>query len=1034
MMDSVTLLTPSHQLRTSKAWHLIAATEMGQLWRKDASCRVAHWDVLQAGDASTLEALAATLQNASRRNAVVVRAQPPADKKTNLRRRGDVFTAAARRWICIDIDDVSKEQCPTLEVLIAMHLPACFHGAGYVAQLSSSAGMKSVGEDVYTVADGAWKVHLWFLTEEAHEDAVLRAFLKDQCPMVDWRTLVSVQPHYISDPEWFNGEHQVTDPTSEQRWSVSDGPRVALKGTLDSWVAKNQDRGRKHVSTASKGRHMVGQELPSHHKYWCADALERFGQNALAVAVQTVERSSSKDALHRSLCTGGQLLGGLLVDSRTGLTRDAVVNALVGACNGRKGARDAARAVQWGLDHHFNRMDELEAAGRQPAVERQSDQDWWEGGNIHYHHRLNPSSLVEGRYLPKLKPHSNTVYVKAPQGSGKTEWVGKVALPHFREEHADSRILYVVHRRSMARAAADRLGLPCYMDTQGALKHDCVVSVDSLHRVRLDEDTQLILVLDEVEQVIHHLTLSGTMNGEQKLRAHNAWLSVLSHAVALICMDADLGSLTLQEVAAHAPPHLSGPGRGHLIEVPQGGVEWSYVVCQNKEWLESQLLQAYESGERVAVACQSRKQAEALALRLENVRGNVGLVTSKTIITDEGRVAQLNPSEWAAGKDAIVYSPTWGTAVSITTPGFSRIYAFGSRNVGTAMDLLQAAHRVRNPSNREILIHAPQGGVERTTEPDEIAQEVIAMASRTRTLITQHLPGVQVPTGFTPTDNKMASRYGRVVGHAREWGAQGCDLYKAVVNLLRARSLRYTELSAKLTQEEAMLNREENKAAREQVAADWAATVAAAEEMSVKDAERMNDAATLEEAAAAEKALIQDFYGECSEDTIKADDDGRLRSQARAYSDLKLALQDRLQTLAFTDAPSVGEDQAVTAMRHRYMKAVSVRYALVAAGDGDLEGDDLDMDRLCTWALRNAEILSMLGNPVRADISKRTALWLSNLLRRYGLKLTSQRKQVDGVRVRTYRVSQESLDLMNDVSKNYHARRSDPGPAYTEKA
>ena len=85
---------------------------------------------------------------------------------------------------------------------------------------------------------------------------------------------------------------------------------------------------------------MVGQELPSHHKYWCADALERFGQNALAVAVQTVERSSSKDALHRSLCTGGQLLGGLLVDSRTGLPRDGVVNALVGACNGRKAGRE----------------------------------------------------------------------------------------------------------------------------------------------------------------------------------------------------------------------------------------------------------------------------------------------------------------------------------------------------------------------------------------------------------------------------------------------------------------------------------------------------------------------------------------------------------------------------------------------------------------------------------------------------------------------------------------------------------------------
>ena len=216
------------------------------------------------------------------------------------------------------------------------------------------------------------------------------------------------------------------------------------------------------------------------------------------------------------------------------------------------------------------------------------------------------------------------------------------------------------------------------------------------------------------------------------------------------------------------------------------------------------------------------------------------------------------------------------------------------------------------------------------------------------------------------------------------------------------------------------------------MAADWAATVAAAEEMTVKDAERMNDAATLEEAAAAEKALIQDFYGECSEETIKADDDGRLRAQARAYSDLRLAMEDRLQALAFTDAGSVAEDQAVTAMKHRYMKAVAVRYAMVAAGDGKLDGSDLNMEQLCSWALRNAEILSMLGNPVRADISKRTALWLSNMLRRYGLKLSSQRKQVDGVRVRIYRISQESLDMMNDASQRYHARRNDPGPAYTE--
>ena len=1029
-MDSVTILVPSYRIPTWKTFHYVTTTPQGQaVWKRDSACRVATWDVLKPGTADSILDLASTLYEVKERQGVVIRGELNGDKRTNIRRKGDTFTSKPRRWVCIDIDEVTKKEAKDIERLIQISLPTCFKGAGYVWQMSSSHGMAKLDNGSYIQGDETWKIHLWFLTEEAHEDAILRAYFKDQCPMVDWRVFVTVQPHYIADPRFLHeGDHQgnktrVPDPFAEERWGVVDGPRVRLAPTIDRW---QDDRVSSRGIKPGEAIHRPA-ALPTESVKWSQDGLERLGQAALQKAVEMVS-SASGEELHKRLVVSAQLLGGLSVDARTGLSRQRIKAALVGAAN--KDAQTASRAVQWGLNHPYDRTQDLREAGKTgPAKPKNLAK------NMFYKYtKVTRKDLVNGKYLPAIKPSRDLVLIKAPQGCGKTHWVGEHGLPTFKARHPGAHVLYITHRRSMARAAANRLGLPCYLDKQGSIDGDTVISVDSLHRVKLHEDARYIIVLDESEQVINHMALSGTMDGAQKLVAHCAWASVLNHAVAVVAMDADLSRLTIRDLQEYAPEELGRMDKAEFIHCPsmQGAAGWEYKIVEQKEWLEKNLLEAYERGKRVAVACQSRKQAEALALRLRQVRGKVGLVTSKTILTDDGKTAASDPSGWAAMHDAIVYSPTWGTAVSIDTEGFDSIWGFGSRRVGTAMDLIQAVHRLRNPASKQIMVYAPAGGADKTTHPLEIAQEVVSVASRTREIVQKYLPGIQVPTGFTPADEGMAARYGRVLGHARRWGSDGCDLKEALIQLMKDRNLSYELLNHKLKKEDAQIERDKDAEAREEVKQGWAKVVHEADIMTIKEAEAIIECTSLEEAASVERAYIEDFYGDANEETIIADNDGKLRGAARAFSDLRLAMDDKFQSLAWADAKSVEDTQAITSIKHRYMKATCAKYALFAAGlEGLTPDQDLDLDKLTAWATHNAEVLGLMGNPVREDIHKRAALWLSNLLRRYGIKIKASRRQRNGVRVRIYRIEEESLNYMLQVSSHYHRTRKIPGPAYT---
>ena len=84
------------------------------------------------------------------------------------------------------IDPVSSE---ALSYVVGL-LPSEFQGVSFIAQWSSSAGLKP----------GLIKVHLWYWLETPLGSRDLRAWAKGLAPLIDPAPFNAVQPHYTARP------------------------------------------------------------------------------------------------------------------------------------------------------------------------------------------------------------------------------------------------------------------------------------------------------------------------------------------------------------------------------------------------------------------------------------------------------------------------------------------------------------------------------------------------------------------------------------------------------------------------------------------------------------------------------------------------------------------------------------------------------------------------------------------------------------------------------------------------------------------
>lgn len=136
------------------------------------------------------------------------------------------FIDVPRSWLMVDIDlpviqfppDWNSDPERHIRALVENSLPPAFHGAGVIAQFSSS--MRAGG--------GTPRVHLWFWLDRPLISLAVKRWLKD-CP-IDFNVYSRGQPHFTAAPIFEDG----VDPLGDSRLVFVPGPVVEVPDDLDT--------------------------------------------------------------------------------------------------------------------------------------------------------------------------------------------------------------------------------------------------------------------------------------------------------------------------------------------------------------------------------------------------------------------------------------------------------------------------------------------------------------------------------------------------------------------------------------------------------------------------------------------------------------------------------------------------------------------------------------------------------------------------------------------------------------------------------
>ncbi len=147
------------------------------------------------------------------------------------------------------------------------------------------------------------------------------------------------------------------------------------------------------------------------------------------------------------------------------------------------------------------------------------------------------------------------------------------------------------------------------------------------------------------------------------------------------------------------------------VVVADPPLPWKYGVTSDLGIWTKNLLDAWHRGEKLAVAMTSRHGAAAWAERLQDARpgAKIALINRDTAADEKYDLSNID--SWVGDYDALIYTPSIGTGVSIDIKDhFDRI--FGSFNSETlpAPGCGQMLHRIRAPRCREILVYLRAGG------------------------------------------------------------------------------------------------------------------------------------------------------------------------------------------------------------------------------------------------------------------------------------------------------------------------------------
>lgn len=346
-------------------------------------------------------------------------------------------------------------------------------------------------------------------------------------------------------------------------------------------------------------------------------------------------------------------------------------------------------------------------------------EDWQADGLKELTHkpalRLDSSTKYIGEFFPP--PSARLVCLKAPKGSGKTEWLVKICAE---AQSCGQKVLILTHRTQLGKALCDRFGID-YVDKLGESTTKGVFGIglcfdslrqDSKSRFDPEDWHGCIVILDECEQSIWHLLNAKTEVAKYRVKILQNFRQLVQNVLEsedgrIYMSDADLSDLSIDYIRSLASFAIEP-----WIVVKEGNPNpWDVTVWEDCKEMLGILESRIRRGEKVLIFVDGQKvkskwgtqNLEAYLLK-EFPDLKILRVDAESVSTPGHPAYDCidKLDNTLKGFDVCVASPTIETGVSIDLKGhFTSVWDF-AQGVIPVPSVLQRMARLREPVPRHV--------------------------------------------------------------------------------------------------------------------------------------------------------------------------------------------------------------------------------------------------------------------------------------------------------------------------------------------
>jgi hypothetical protein len=339
---------------------------------------------------------------------------------------------------------------------------------------------------------------------------------------------------------------------------------------------------------------------------------------------------------------------------------------------------------------------------------------------------FSPDIKINSKYFDAPAPESGTVTaIKSGLGTGKTEYIK-------RKVASDSHGLQINlgYRNSLLLQQCEKWG-SYHFDDHNGWQHvkdpDARLSlcIDSLLKLPLKmfEDSVehvrgMTAILDECVSDIKHALQSKTLLGKRPEILDRLEI-VCKLADRVVTSDGNNCDMVVDYIA-----EISGKRSVKIENIFTGDTPPIFFVDagkKSKKWLSAEILKS----RCPVVATDSLRDAEALAMQLEESHGKGLLLTSKTATKEEIKEFLKDPDAFIRkyGLAWIVYTPTAESGIDISIQNyFSDVFCWFVGVLGVD-ECMQMSRRVRHPER--IIVLCPERGLKGKNSGGIFETEVI---------------------------------------------------------------------------------------------------------------------------------------------------------------------------------------------------------------------------------------------------------------------------------------------------------------------